>query len=129
MSLIGLMGGVTLLFYFAGILSGTATTTLLDIVLNPQNLQNASIITTIASISLLVISAVSTFVARNQNSDFYLIYPIVTIFLAFGWDFLAVYQAVSQTSELGRFIAAMAFGPFLLMYVVAVIEWWRGIEA
>ncbi len=126
---LGLMGGVTLLFYLGGMISGTATSTLLDLMLNPSNIETSNMVLKITSISILVISAVSTFVTRNQNSDFALIFPITAILLSFGWDFLTVFMAIRQTSTIGAVIGGMIFGPMLLMYTISVVEWWRGIEA
>lgn len=123
-----LMGGTILLFYFGGLVSGTITSTLLDVVLNPQNLQNSPLMLKILSVGAAVIAVVSTFVARNQNSDFYLLFPVVTILFTFGWDFLVVYQTIQASSEAGAFIAVLIFGPMMLMYIISVLEWWRGVS-
>lgn len=126
---LAMMAGVTLLFYLGGIIEGTVTSTLLDLVLNPERFQTLDLMTKILSVSTLVIAAASTFVARNQNSDFYLMIPIVTILFTFGYDFLSVYQAMSaQGSGFGQGLALMLFGPIMIMYFMSVVEWWRGIN-
>lgn len=126
---IGLMSGLSLLFYVGGVLSGTITSTLLDLALNPQNLQTSSLYLTIGSVAALVITVVSTFVARSQNSDFYLFYPVVLAMFSFGWDFLNVYAALGGSGSIGGLVAILLFGPLMLMYMISVLEWWRGIEA
>jgi len=123
-----LFSGISLLFYFAGILTDTATSTLLNLALNPGNLESSSLMTTILSISTAVIAVISTFVARSQNSDFYLFIPLATLFFTFGWDFLSVFQIISAASIIGGVIAALVFGPLMIGYIVAVVEWWRGVS-
>ena len=127
-NMLTLMGGLSLLFYFTGLLDGTATSGLLTLLLNPQNLQQSGMVTAIIGITTSVLVVVSTFVARNSNSDTYLMIPLVTLFLSFGWDFLAVYQRLASSSAIAGIIALLIFSPLMLAYVVAVVEWWRGAE-
>jgi hypothetical protein len=129
LNFISLMSGLVLIFYFGGMLTGTATSELLSLSLDPSNLQNRDWVKIVFSVSAVVISLASTFVSRSINSDFFLMIPFVTIFLNFGWDFLVIYQTLVAQSEISGLIGAMVFGPLMLMYVVAVVEWWRGLEA
>jgi hypothetical protein len=121
------MAGITLLFYFGGVLSNTASSTLLDMALRPAELQSSSLFLKILSVTSLTAAVISTFVARNQNSDFYLMVPIVTVFFSFGWDFLNVYTAMASAGDIGQFVAVLFFGPLMIGYVISVVEWWRGI--
>lgn len=126
---LAMMGGVTLLFYIGGILESTISSTLLDLLLNPERFQQLDLMTKILSVTTLAIAAVSTFVARNQNSDFYLMIPIVTLLFTFGYDFLSVYQAMgAQGSGFGQGLALLLFGPLTLLYFLSVVEWWRGVN-
>lgn len=127
MTWMGFMGGIMLLFYFFGILSGTISSTLLDAVLNPQNLESSPLYLQVISVSTLVFAAVSALFARSEKSEFFYIFPIVTILFTFGWDFLVVYQTLAAVSEIGGVIAILFFGPIMLMYVISVVEWWRGV--
>lgn len=123
-----IMSGITLFFYFGGIITNTASSTLLDMVLNPERAQNLSLFLKISSITTLTIIVISTFVARSQNSDFYLMVPVVGILFTFGWDFLTIYNTIAATSAIGGYIAVMIFGPLMIAYIMSVIEWWRGIN-
>lgn len=125
---ISLMSGILLLFYFGGLLSGTITSTLLNMALHPETLQTSSLVLKIISLTTVVLAIVSMVVARNQNSDFYLMIPLVILFLSFGWDFLVVYQQISSYSDVGAVLAVLIFGPLMIMYVISVVEWWRGVE-
>jgi hypothetical protein len=123
-----LMGGISLLFYFTGLLTDTASSGLLTLLLNPEGMQSSGLVTTIIGITAGVLVVVSTFIARNSNSDTYLMIPLVTAFLSFGWDFLTVYNKVAASSAVGGMIAVLVFAPLLLAYVIGVVEWWRGVE-
>lgn len=123
-----LFSGISLVFYFAGLLNNTATTTLLNLVLNPGSLENSNLMVTIFSISTAVIAVISTFVARSQNSDFYLFIPLATLLFSFGWDFLSIYTSLAALSVIGGVIGALVFGPLMIGYIIAVVEWWRGVS-
>lgn len=121
------MSGVSLLFYLTGILSGTATSTLLSLVLNPGGWQTTSTWLTIAGVITAVTAAGAIALVRGTTiPDYVALTPIVVLLFAFGWDFLVVYQKLSESGGVaGGVFALLLFGPLMLMYVLSVIEWWR----
>lgn len=124
-TLLSIMGGLTLLFYLFGIIQDTPNSTLLDLLLNPENVQRTDWIQLIIlGIASLAISAVSTFVSRSINSDFWLMVPYVTVLFTFGWDAIAIYQALAAVNKV---VALMIFGPYMVLFINAVVEWWRGV--
>jgi len=124
---IALMGGMILLFYFGGVITDTASSTLLTLILNPEGLEDSEFIALVVGITGTVVALLSFVIAKLTNTDLWYFVPLVGVFLTFGWDFLKVYSALAG-SELGRLLAIMLFGPIMVIYVIGVVEWWRGIE-
>jgi hypothetical protein len=123
------MGGVSLLFYFGGLLNNTPTSSLLVFVSNPNNAQNSDLYLAMIGLFSVIATIISTFVSRNANSDFWILVPVITVLFNFGWNFLSVYQILAASSDIGAVIATLIFGPIILMYLVSVVEWWRGTNA
>lgn len=124
------MGGISLLFYFGGVLTDTANSALLDMLLNPERFQTAELVTkAIAALGILI--GISTLVFRQNNGaaiDQYLMISFVYLFLSFGWDFLSIYQQISSVGPTAQVIATLIFGPIMIMYVMSIVEWWRGVS-
>jgi len=128
---LGMMSGVTLLFYFTGLLQNTPNSALLTLALNPTNFKTTPLwlsVFGVLGLLAMVGQVVSVFLSRSVNSDFWILGPIATIFFGFGWDFLSIYQTINATSAIGGVIAVLIFGPLLIMYFVSVLEWWRGVN-
>ena len=130
-TLLGLMSGIVLLFYFGGLVTDTASSTLLDMVLAPERFEAAKLVSKAALIAGGLIG-VSSLLFRNNNGaglDLYLLVPFIYLFLSFGWDFLTIYQNIASVGPVAKVFAILVFGPLMLMYVVSVVEWWRGVES
>lgn len=130
LTLIGIMSGIVLLFYFGGLVTDTASSVLLDLLLSPDRFQASSLIVKVIAVVGTLIG-ISTLLFRNNNGvglDQYLMVPFIELFLSFGWDFLTIYQNISSVGPVAQVVAVLVFGPLMLMYVISVIEWWRGVE-
>ena len=120
-----IMSGLMLLFYFSGLLpEGTVSNTLLSMLLNPGNLKNSPI--------GLDSDVLFTGVMTAGLVIGYLLYSnvelgITAIFvLAMGgflWDFTRVYNVVYLANPV---IAILLFSPVMLLFIITLIEWWRG---
>jgi hypothetical protein len=131
LTIIGIMSGITLLFYYGGVLTDTVNTTLLSMLLNPESFQTADLILkTLASAGLVV--GASTLLLRafgGPGAELYFMLGFVYLFFSFGYDFLSIYQQIAAYSAVGQVIGVLLLGPLMVMYVMAVVEWWRGVEA
>lgn len=130
LTMIGIMGGITLLFYYGGILSDTVNTTLLSMLLNPENFQTADMMLKVLSTAGLVIGASTILLSRfgGPSAELYFMLGFVYLFFSFGYDFLAIYQKMAAYGPVAEAIGVLFFGPIMVMYSLAVIEWWRGVE-
>lgn len=120
-----LMGGIILLAYFFGLVQNTPTATLLNILLNPSGFQDSAFYTKlILAIETAIIVGATVF-SITQRSDFPLIALLIIPILNFGWDFMSIYQKVNISNS---YIATLIFSPFIIVFVLTVVEWWRGVD-
>ncbi len=133
-----IMSGLMLLFYFGGLLPtecgedglcevNTPSGKLLTLLLRPQNMRTSTvgdwiigILTGAAIVGSLVMSG--WLYERIQ-------YAAIAAFMGFLivvlWDFIAVFNVVRETAPV---LAILLFTPFLLVFMLTVIEFMRGTD-
>ena len=114
------MTGLVLLFYFFGFLENTFTSNIMNIIFNPTNVQ----FNTIIVVTITAMVGVATALAVFLRTDTAIFAPMVAVLLNFAWDFLSVVGKVAATSPE---IAMLVFAPIIVVYVLTVLEWWRGV--
>jgi len=121
------MSGLMLIFYFGGIADNTGTSDFLNILLNIGDIKSSQLwdlilgpfgfFTLMGGLAIL-----SSLFFRANPEQVYLI-PIVTYFLSLGFDFLLIFNKVYSVNSV---IAVLIFSPVFLLYIVTVVEWYRG---
>ena len=120
------MSGLMLLFYFTGITEQTGTTTLLNLLLNPEGFQETPItIKAIAVLTGILASAIVVGFAIAGNVELGVMVAFTTFLFNSLWDFLAVFNKVAAVNPV---IAVLIFSPLLFLFIVTTIEWWRGLS-
>ena len=123
---------VLLLFHFAGLIQGTGLGYLLGVVgiTEPQNLADSNwyaalyaIITTIAAAGIMIgiatkQDALSTAIALSALT-------FIPIFFLIGWDLIVLYNTVKLSNA---YVAAIVFGPLIIVYFMSAYNWWRGTD-
>ena len=116
------MSGIVLLFYFAGIITDTANTTFLTLLLNPEsfrdsdlNIQVILVLEGVATAGILAIAVLT----RNIELAVRGIFAIFLLNLL--WDFIIVFNVIKSVNMP---LAILIFGPLLLLYYVTIVEWW-----
>ena len=121
-----MMTGLMLLFYFTGLLESTASSTLLNLLLDPVGFQNNEFSTEILIIlSGIVIAAVSVGFFSGTNTELVLMGAFSIFLLGLMWDFLAVSTKVFSVNPV---LGILIFSPLLILWIVTVIEFFRGTE-
>lgn len=119
------MSSIILMFYFFGLLQGTPTSGLLSILLAPSDLSSSELYTIIVTVVGVVIAGGAIAFALVQRADFVIIAPMVILLLSFGWDFISVVNAVYAANA---YLAVFLFSGFMIVYILTVVEWWRGVD-
>ena len=121
-----IMSGLMLLFYFTGITDQTGTTTLLNLLLNPEGFQETPIaIKAIAVLTGILASAVVVGFAVAGNIELGVMVAFTTFLFNSLWDFLDVFSKVAAVNPV---IAVLIFSPLLFLFVITTVEWWRGVS-
>ena len=120
-----LMIGVVLLFHFGGLIEDTPNSTLIQLALNPEGITSSNVyllviglLTTVGSIAVIVIGAVT-------KTDFIIFAGIIPPLLTLGWDFLIIFNVFAA---INIFVALLIMSPIFIVYIITVLEWWRGIS-
>lgn len=127
-----IISGSLLLFYIFGMLPPESLTSqLFSLILNPTNITNSDFtnITITGGLSILTaltLGAGNYFRITNFKADFIVFASVIPILYSYGRDLLLIYNIIANSSQA---IAILIFSPLLLVYVLTVIEWWRGINA
>lgn len=121
-----MMSGFMLVFYFLDLFKGVSFTgSFLHLLLNPQDISSTELVITAGSIAAAVALAIGANRLLSLETDMVVLSSLLPILFGFGWDFLAVFQIVSSQSEM---FAVLLFSPIFIVYVLTVIEWWRGVS-
>lgn len=120
-----MMAGLVLLFYFAGYVENTGTSVFLNFLLSPESFQTSSLVSKVVA-ALSGIGAIATIVVgfTVNNAELAAMGPPSILFFNLSWDFV---QIVSVISAVNPVLSILLFGPFLLLWIATVLEWWRGV--
>ena len=121
-----LMLGLSLAFYFTGLLGNTPNSLLLDLLLNPERINEKPLmITIIASISAVGIFGAVLLGFVTSNIQTTVMTTVVIALFNIGWDFLAV---ISKVMSVNKVLGILLFAPFIVMYGIVMVDFWRGTD-
>jgi hypothetical protein len=116
---------LVLLFSLFGLTSGSS---LVAFLLNPSDYSSTALYTAIIAMTvLLVVSGiVSYFVSGGDKMDFVMMANtgMIALFLGLANELLSIFSVLAEGSIV---LAAIFVSPLFYMYLMAVIEWWRGV--
>lgn len=120
-----IMSGFVLLFYVMGLLGDTPNSTLLNLLLDPSSMQNSSLsILAFAAIEAILATAVVVGFAVAGNIELGVMVAFSIALFNMLWDFISVINLLS--AYIGP-ISLLVFSPLLLLFMVTMLEWWRGV--
>lgn len=129
-----LMTGFMLLFYFTGLLqecdqdglckNTTPNSQLLNLALHPSSIKDMAlgqkVVLVLGGVGAAAALVTAAFISNIRLA---VLGSFAVYYFNLGWDFLAVYRKVYQVNPV---IAVLLFSPFLIMFCIAVIDWWGG---
>ena len=123
-----IMSGIMLLMYFGGVLETNGTTTLLNILLNPNEMPTLPISTKVLfAMEAIGGTAIAVALVLAGKPELALMSPVAIYLFDLGWGFLDVYNKIVSVNPNYYPIATLLFAPLFLLFVVTVLEWWRGV--
>jgi hypothetical protein len=121
--------GLTLLFYFSGLLttcedgvceSSSPNSALLSILLNPLSFNIGSFATKVAIVLSALAIATITIGFFNNNTELAARSTFGIYLLSLLWDFIVVVGKVYAENPV---IAILLFSPILILFVITFIDW------
>ena len=124
---VGIMSGVLLLFYLAGLLTPDTNSLLLNMILDPTSISawNLSQLITF-SISSLIAVVITVALLTSGKPDLVPMAGIALLVFTLGMGFLSVYSKLASIPGYEQ-ISLLIFSPIMVMFVLTIVEWWRGI--
>ena len=133
-TMVMVMSGLMLLFYFGGLLQEatingecegqTPNSKLLNILLQPECMKDSTIgrktILVIGSVAGVLVIAAAVFI---PNIELAIMGSLAIYFFTLLWDFMVVFQKVYNVAPA---LAILFFGPFMFVFIITIIDWWRG---
>lgn len=121
-----LMSGLILLFYFMGLIDQTPNSTLLNMLLEPEGLQNSSLsLKALLAIEAILASAIVIGFAYAGNIELGVMVSFSIALFNILWDFISVFNVIASFNIV---LAILVLSPLLLLFIVTMLEWWRGLE-
>lgn len=119
------MSGLILLFYFGGLLQQTPSSTFLNLILNPSSFQETPLaLKAVLAIEGILASAIIVGFGIGGNLELGVMVSFSVFIFNSLWDFISVYQLVAAVNPV---IAILLFSPALFLFVITMLEWWRGV--
>jgi len=115
-------------FHLAGLVGDTPSSWLVDLVTNPQDAYSHSFYTTIFGILALFGGAgaiiIGTFAPQRLEQAATIV--ATSMFFIIGWDLISIYNILGSSTELGAILSLFIVSPMIVLFILSVIEWWRG---
>jgi hypothetical protein len=124
-----LIAGVLILGYFFGLYDGGAVSGLLDMLLNPAGFQSSEyvlvILTGMGVVAGIVGGVVAPLLRLNFNPDIVTAAGVAIMLMVFAWDLSQMFTIIYNSSKT---IALLVMSPLIWVYILSVLEWWRGVS-
>jgi hypothetical protein len=123
--------GVLLLMYFAGIVENNGTSTLLSLLVNPENLFISGVLSRVVLIAItgaLVVTGITIASFSYQRPDMLILIPIVLVFFDIIFGVLEIYNKIISVNPDYKIFGLLLFGPVLVLLFMVIIDWWRGTD-
>jgi len=124
--IIFIMSIILVLFYFGGIIEGgsSANSILVNFILNPENIQNISLMGIIVG----AMSGIGIFGAiyvgiRTSNAELVANASVTIFLLNVMWDFIIVFTEIKAENP---FLAIFIFGSLFLAITITAYDFFRG---
>ena len=121
-----IMSGLTLLFYFAGLLEDTASSILFNLLFDVQGISTNALVVGVVGIAVLIGAATTlstVFVVVDYRTV--LRAGFVVFMLNLFWDFLAVTGKVMSVNVV---LGVLFLAPLALVYILTVYEFFEQME-
>ncbi len=113
-----IMSGVSILFYFAGLIEGNS---LLNLLFNPEDMTQlaiwSTILTSVLSTATGVVIGITT-----RNIELAVMTAFLPVIVGFLWEFINVFKVLASFNAA---LALLVLAPILLLFFIDMLDYWR----
>ena len=121
---LGILALLVIGFNFAGYIDNTPISFMLDALLNPETFQTSSFFTELEGIlGFFAVGGIIVGAIVGQRIEAAATISFTLLLFLVGWDLIAIFGVLRQ---LNAMLAIFLVSPMILLYVLTVLEWWRG---
>lgn len=122
---IGILSVTLLAANLLGLIDNTGTSALISWMSHPSALFQTTFYTDLINLlSLIAAAGVIVGFLVSAKTDFAIFAGVVPMLLLIGFDMVTIYQNIAL---INADFALLFFSPFLAIYVLTVMEWWRAV--
>lgn len=122
---LSILGSIIIGFHLAGLIVDTGTWTILQLLKDPQEIFNENYyLVIITALTLFAGAVITVGFLVNQKLDQAVLTSFTILLIFVGWDLLGIYNAIS--TNVNHELALLIFSPMIMVYILTVLEWWRG---
>lgn len=117
---------IFVLFSLAGLLQDTPISTLINTIINPQDLATKDIFLTILGIvTVIAVATVTIGLISPGKIDIVILAPVTTLLLTeIAFEFVTLFTIVKE--YVGVPISLLLFSPMIMAFLFDAISWWTG---
>jgi len=122
---VGILSVTLLLFHFGGLIEDTPLSYLINLLIDPANAETstfysklAGVLTAFAGGAAIIIGIFAPSKVEQATTI-----ALTSFLFTIGWDMVAIFNVIKQASIP---LATLIISPLLVIYLLTVIEWWRG---
>ena len=117
---------IFVLFSLTGLLLDTPVSTLINTIINPQDLATKDIFLTVLGIATVIaIATVTIGLISPGKIDIVILAPVVTLLLTeIIFEFVTLFGVVQN--YVGTPISLLLFSPLIMAFLFDAISWWMG---
>ena len=122
---VGILSVTLLLFHFGGLIDNTNLSYLMDLLLDPANAKTSTFFSKIAVVLTAFAGGAAIIIGIFAPSkvEQATTIALTTFLFTVGWELIAMFNVIKQASIP---MATLIISPLLVIYILTVIEWWRG---
>lgn len=112
--------------HLLGLITDTGSSTLLSWLVSPEELISSGVFSSLTNVLTLLgvgATAVTIGLIISQRYDLAALVGLASLLFLVGWDIIAIYTSLK---DINPDFALLLCSPLLLIYLLTVIEWWRG---
>lgn len=121
---LSILGTIMVALNIFGLTDNTGSSILIELMKNPEELFSSNFFTSIENVLALALAGgIVVGLIVSQRLEFAVTIAFVSVLILIAWDILDIFLKFRVYSPE---LALLLISPLLILYLVSVMEWWKG---